>query len=285
MTLQEASNRLLFQLYHWYEKNEAANIADLVMEHITGWRRIDRIVNRTVRLSAPQQEMLERYTEQLSILKPVQYVLNEAWFYDMKFYVDERVLIPRQETEELVQWILDDFPQKNSAITLIDIGTGSGCIPITIKKTRPAVTVSACDISSEALQVAALNAALHQTDLQLLQLDFLNESEWSMLPSPDVLVSNPPYIGLHEKEEMHANVVMHEPHSALFVPDEDALVFYRSIAAFGKMKLKPQGRVYVEVNERLARQTAVLFHEAGYSDVEIRKDMQGKERMVRSISD
>lgn len=283
MTLQEARNRLLFQLYHWYEKTEAENIADLVMEHITGWRRIDRIVNKTVRLSGPQLEMLDRCSQELSTQKPVQYVLNEAWFYNMKFYVDERVLIPRQETEELVQWILDDVPQNNSGITLMDIGTGSGCIPISIKKQRPDATIFACDISGRALQVAAHNAHLHNLDIQLLQLDFLNESEWSTLPNLDVLVSNPPYIGLHEKEEMHANVVMHEPHGALFVPDEDPLVFYRSIAAFGKLKLKPQARVYVEVNERLAQQAANLFHDAGYTRIEIRKDMQGKERMVRSI--
>jgi release factor glutamine methyltransferase len=280
MTIREASSRLLFQLYHLYDNREAANIADLVMENITGWKRIDRVVNSKVKLSAPQEALLDEYIAKLLTHAPVQYVLHEAWFFDMKLYVDENVLIPRPETEELVQWIVDVLGTKGvDALTILDIGTGSGCIPVALKKKLPAANVYACDISAGALGVAKRNAAALGTDVHFVEADILNDADWRLLPQCDVIVSNPPYIPLKEKSQMAANVVAHEPALALFVGNDDPLVFYRAIAKFGKEKLNSSGNIFAEIHEDLARQAAEVFKD--YSSVEVKRDMQGKERMVR----
>ena len=282
MTIREANSRLLFQLYHLYDNREAANIADLVMENITGWKRIDRVVNSKVKLSAPQEALLDEYTAKLLTHMPVQYVLHEAWFLDMKLYVDENVLIPRPETEELVQWIVDAFANQGTApLTILDIGTGSGCIPVALKKKLPAANVYACDISAGALAVAKKNAAALGADLHFIEADILNDADWPLLPQCDVIVSNPPYIPLKEKSQMAANVVAHEPALALFVGNDDPLIFYRAIAKFGKEKLNSNGNIFAEVHEDLAQQAAEVFKD--YSSIEIRRDMQGKERMVRGV--
>lgn len=270
MTIQEANKRLLFQLYHLYDKSEAANIADLVMEHVTGWRRIDRIVNNTVKISPEMERLLNKYTEELNMHWPVQYVLHEAWFCGMKFYVDENVLIPRPETEELAEWIITE--NKARDIKILDIGTGSGCIAIALKKNLPQAKVYACDISAEALNIARKNAANNEVNIDFLHIDILNEEERKGLPAVDIIVSNPPYIPLSEKNSMNKNVVEHEPHLALFVEDKDPLIFYKTIISI------PAEVVYMEVHEDLAPQVAALFKTAL-----IKKDMQGKERMVKAF--
>lgn len=210
--------------------------------------------------------------------KPVQYVLNEAWFGGMKFFVDENVLIPRPETEELVEWIVAESGDKK---TLLDIGTGSGCIPATLKKKLPQIAVTSIDISARALSVAEANAKTLGADVSLIQMDFLNRQQWSSLGSFDVIVSNPPYIALGEKDEMDKNVTDFEPHVALFVPDEDPLVFYRMIAEFGRIHLAAEGRIYMELNEALGFACTELFRGQGY-ETELRKDLQGKERMLKA---
>jgi release factor glutamine methyltransferase len=277
MTIQEANKRLLFQLYHVYDNSEAANIADLVMENITGWKRIDRLVNSQVKLSVHQKQLLEKYSEELSAHMPVQYVLNEAWFAGLKFYVNEHVLIPRPETEELVAWALT--VSENTKTKILDIGTGSGCIPISIKNKLAAAIVYACDISHDALEVAEKNAEIHQTKIFYLLSNILDREQWKNFPEMNMIISNPPYIPSKEKSLMHNNVVKHEPHVALFVNDDDPLVFYKAIAAFAEEKLLPGGNIFLETYEDLAAETASLFNK--FSQVEIKKDMQGKQRMIR----
>lgn len=287
MTIHEANQQLLSGLSSLYDSREAANITDLVMENITGWKKIDRVMNKGVQLSPEKTEVLESHITGLLASKPVQYVLGEAWFYGMRFFVNEHVLIPRPETEELVKWVIDSFqvqkdhqPAKESSI--LDVGTGSGCIATALKKNLSAAQVYACDISNEALGVAKKNASDHHTPVSFIQLDFTNRNDWSKLPPTDIIVSNPPYIPLNGKDLMDKNVVNYEPHLALFVEDHQPLLFYEAIAGFAALKLLPGGSVFAETHEELAGNVAELFASKGYRHVTIRKDMHGKERMIHA---
>ncbi len=282
-TIQLAYQQLSAQLYEIYDSREAANIADWVIEHVTGQRKIDRIVYKDLPLSEEQQMQLRKIAGELLQHKPVQYALGEAWFIDMKLTVNEHVLIPRPETEELVEWIVEDIKKSgNKEVSFIDIGTGSGCIPIAVKKKIPGAAVSAIDVSKNALQVAKLNAANQKVIIEFYHLDFLNQNEWNQLSSFDIIASNPPYIKKSEACAMRENVLQYEPHIALFVPDEDALIFYEAIAKFSKEHLKPKGSVYVEINEAMGEQVNEVFIKNGFLNVILKKDMQGKNRMVKA---
>jgi release factor glutamine methyltransferase len=283
MTIHEAQQQLLFQLFHIYDDREAQSIADWVMEHITGWQKIDRVLNKKVKLSLPQQEELEQITGQLLAHKPVHYVLHQAWFQGMKLYVDENVLIPRPETEELVEWAADELRQKpgDKAISMLDVGTGSGCIPIALKKKFSQASVVACDISEGALRVAARNATEQGTAIEFLQLDFLDRQQRDQLPVFGIIVSNPPYIAVQEKAEIDKHVVEYEPHTALFVPDEDPLVFYEHLADFGRRHLDKDGCMMMEVHYLKGQAVKQLFEKQGYA-VEMRKDMNGNDRMIKA---
>ncbi len=294
MTLQEAQQQLSSRLIALYEEREAGNIADWVMEKVTGLQRIDRVLRKHEPIGAGSQDILEKYTAGLLTHRPVQYVLEESWFCGMKFFVDEQVLIPRPETEELVQWILEDImaatedvaatDEAISPVSILDIGTGSGCIPIVLKNRLPRCPVFACDISAGALAVAKRNAARHGTAIDFLRLDFLDNLQRALLPAAQVIVSNPPYIPVSSKDSMAANVVDFEPHLALFVDGTDPLLFYRALASFVKEKAGPGpgGSLYVETHEEMAGAVAALFREDGLAGVELRKDMQGKERMIKA---
>lgn len=264
-----------------YEEGEANNIASWVIESITGISRQHSMVANSVLLTDVQENQLHQVVERLLLHEPVQYVLNEAWFCGNKLYVDERVLIPRPETEELVEWISNDYSFPGNTITILDIGTGSGCIPISLKKRFPTASVWSADISKGALEVAKRNAASIGTEIVFLHLDILNKDSWSSLPSFDIIVSNPPYIPEKDKAQMQANVLQYEPAIALFVPDNDALVFYQAIALFAKEKLTSGGFLYVEIHEDLGKATADLFQSMGFSTT-LKKDMQEKDRMIKS---
>jgi len=233
MTLNDHQQQLFSLLSGVYEPREAANIADWVMENVTGWKKIDRVVNKHIDLSATQIKKLEQVSADLLKHRPIQYALGEAWFYGMKFYVDESVLIPRPETEELVEWVVNDFQNKQQeGFSILDIGSGSGCIPIAIKKNLAWAEVKSCDVSDAALHVARQNAATLNADVQFRQIDFLMEENWQQLGMVDVVVSNPPYIPNEEIAEMEKHVVDFEPHLALFVENENPLIFYKAIADF-----------------------------------------------------
>jgi release factor glutamine methyltransferase len=289
MTIHEASQQLRFQLFHVYDDREAGNIADLVMEHITGWTKIDRVVNKSVPLSARQQEQLEAYTRTLLAHTPLQYVLQEAWFYGMKLYIDENVLIPRPETEELADWIIKDntsskFEVQSSQAgvkNVLDIGTGSGCIPLAIKKKLPHFEVHAIDISEGALQVAKKNAAAQQLTIHFQLLDILSVAARQSLSPFDIIVSNPPYIPQSDKTSMAPNVLQYEPHLALFVADNDPLLFYKAIADFAITHLKKNGYLYLEIHEDMAQAVISLYRQKRFATIELRKDLQGRDRMVK----
>jgi release factor glutamine methyltransferase len=287
MTIQSAQQRVFVQLKGLYDEREAANITDWVMETLTGRKRIDRLLAKELVLSADVVARLDLILLELATHRPVQYVLGEAWFAGMQFYVNEHTLIPRPETEELVDWISNEYPRLTGGQgisnreyrMLIDIGTGSGCIPIAIKKKLSGLAVTSIDVSKEALAVAKQNAEALQADINLLNIDFLDEAAWDQLPVFDIIASNPPYIKRSERKQMSRNVVDFEPAIALFVPDEDALLFYRKIAAFAKTHLSEGGSIFLEINEALGKEVVELYRIEGY-EVALRKDLQGKDRLL-----
>jgi release factor glutamine methyltransferase len=276
MDWQQAQKELVTQLIPLYGDREAILIADWVMENLSGWKKIDRLLHRSEPLPPDTLDTYKRYSRELLTHRPVQYVLHETWFAGMKLYVDESVLIPRPETEELVEWIRSSLP----APSILDVGTGSGCIALALAKQLPFARVHACDISPEALAVARRNAAAQHTSLTFHQLDFLNPHSWDTLPPIDCLVSNPPYIPLKENGTMATHVTHFEPDRALFVPDDDALVFYRALGRFAQQRLPKGGQVFVEIHEEMGQAVKALFLETGFSTVILRQDLQGKDRMI-----
>jgi release factor glutamine methyltransferase len=296
MKLFEAEQYLKTQLKGIYDELEAGNITDLAIEHITGLSKTERVSKKQEELSALQLDQLEKDLQRLKLHEPIQYIMNKAWFYGMELYVDENVLIPRPETEELVQWIIDDVKasdkdvfarrsmeaDETTQLKILDVGTGCGCIPLALKKTMLRGEVWGCDISEEALNVARRNGSTLNIRVDFQGMNFLDHAQQKLLPTVDIIVSNPPYIPLKDKEQMNANVVNHEPHTALFVPDNDPLIFYRALAEFGKKRLYENGSIYMEIHEEIGNDVVNLFKENGYINVELRRDMQGKERMVKA---
>ena len=283
MTLSEARTVLTKELKNVYESDELRNIIEFVIEHITNMSRAEQVKNKVPYLTCTQLEDLDAITERLKKNEPVQYVLGEAWFAGMKFKVNKNVLIPRPETEELVDWIVKESEKsKVKSQNVVDIGTGSGCIPITLKKKLPEANISAIDVCSEALFTATENAVTLNAEVNFILLDFLDEEKWKELAQYDIIVSNPPYVKQSEINTMHDRVKEFEPHLALFVPDEDALLFYKKLSGFALKHLKPGGNLFVEINEALAEQVVNLFRSTGFANIELRKDMQEKDRMIKA---
>jgi release factor glutamine methyltransferase len=274
MTIGAAYETLIRALQTVYDPREAASVADLVLESRFGLRRLDRIVRKAEPLATGGEALLKADLDALLHNRPVQYILGEAWFDGLLLKVSEDVLIPRPETEELVHWIAED----KRGGRILDIGTGSGCIAIALKKRLPELEVHALDVSGAALALASVNAQRCETPLFFHQINFLDETTWPSLPDVTVLVSNPPYIAESETGTLHERVLTREPHLALFVPDSDPLVFYRKIARFAR----PGTTVYVEINEALGRETAAAMEAEGLTDIVLRRDMQGKDRMIRA---
>ncbi|MEO7308722.1 MAG: peptide chain release factor N(5)-glutamine methyltransferase [Ferruginibacter sp.] len=279
MTIKELYRNFLVPLQKIYSLSEATIITDWVFEKTVSLKRTDILKNPEKEITPAADELIQKKLQELLQHKPVQYVLGEAWFYRLKLKVNEHVLIPRPETEELVEQLIKDRKSKLTDPSILDIGTGSGCIPVAIKKNLPASKLTAIDISKDALVLALENSTLYNTHINFLQIDFLDESTWPALPAFDIIISNPPYIHLNEKEKLDKNVTGFEPHLALFVPNDSALIFYEKIAAFGRDHLLPGGKIYLETHEDHAIETAALFMK-DYQTVMIKKDIYGKERMI-----
>lgn len=287
MTIQQGYKHLLYQLFGLHTDREATAICDLVIAYITGQQKIDRILNKTMPLSKLQEEQLENFTLQLLQKQPVQYVLQEAWFAGMKFFVDNSVLIPRPETEELTAWIIEEAQEiqtqnkeDDTPIRILDIGTGSGCIAITLKKKLPKASIFAIDVSEKAISVATKNALANSTYIQFSVNDILSRNNWKVLPEFDILVSNPPYIKESEAAMMDNNVKDYEPGLALFVKDEERLLFYNAISDFGLYKLRKKGKLFFEINELYGKEVSELLLEKGYKNIHLKKDVSGKDRMI-----
>lgn len=264
-----------------YDLGEAETMAKMLVESVAG-KQFKLVQDQAIK--PEEAHRLQVLLQELQSFRPIQYVLNEAWFYGLQFEVNESVLIPRPETEELVDWIVKDLKKNQDSeisYSVLDIGTGSGCIPITLKRQIPSLDVHAVDISTDAIETAKKNAVNLETTIQLSVLDFLDESNWTQLAQFDLIVSNPPYIKATESTQMSKHVLDYEPHQALFVPDEDALLFYRKIADFALTHLNSYGVVYLEINQQLGKETSDLFIQKGFT-VELKKDMSGNERMIKA---
>ena len=261
-----------------YTGTEIDALASIVMQHIKSYTSTQLLLARDETLSEAERGKVTAITARLKKHEPVQYILGTTEFFGLPFYCRQGVLIPRPETEELVDWILNE--NKDSDISILDIGTGTGCIPVSLKKHLPKASVSGCDISGTCLELARENAVRNQLDVSFFSLNILQPEKIKTLPVFDVLVSNPPYVRNSEKKQMDSNVLDFEPELALFVPDDDPLLFYKAILGFAEKYLKPQGLIYWEINEALGPDCVKLLDEAGYQKVNIRKDIHGKDRMI-----
>jgi len=276
MQIKGAHDFLIDKLKTIYEEGEAKSIARIVMED--AFQVFNQ--NRVGELTTAQAQRFEAILNRLLQKEPVQYVLGEADFYGLKFKVDQRVLIPRQETEELVHWICESV-DKQASLRILDIGTGSGCIPITLKTQLPNAEVHALDVSSEALTLAQENALLNQQKVHFHKVNILDKSQWFALPNFDIIVSNPPYIPHKESHLIPDWVKEYEPSLALFVADDEPLLFYDAIADFALSKLTEKGSLFFESNEFYAQSVKVLLEAKKMQNIELKKDLNGKERMLK----
>lgn len=284
MDLSKAYEDFYNRLLTVYSSGEATAIAEWVFEVTAEIKPADIKQRKQLLLGEQVWEQLQLELEELLKHRPVQYVLGEAWFYKRKWKVNESVLIPRPETEELVEWIISDIRASafDQNISLLDIGTGSGCIPITLKKEMPLLKVTTVDIMQDALDTAMANSAIHAAAVDFLRIDFLHEDERNKLPVFDIIVSNPPYIPQGEKNKMDKHVADWEPGTALFVPNDDPLLFYKAVAGFAGTHLSSGGKIYLETHAAYAKEVAAVFSD-DFSSVELRKDISGNERMVKVI--
>lgn len=273
LQLRDIFNQVKASLTPLFGNLEAESLAFILLEHFLDVRRIDLIQQKTI---PALPENFEVAVKRLLQHEPVQYIIGKAPFYGYDYLVEPAVLIPRNETEELVHWMLEQY--KSGKYRLLDIGTGSGCIPITLALENPEAEVFGIDVSEAALKVAEKNSQKLSASVQWFQLDILIDD--IPVSNLDAVVSNPPYVRSSEKALMSPNVVEYEPHLALFVPDEDALLFYRVIAQKAKKALKPHGRIYFEINEALGPEVVELLVREGYTAVKLKEDINGKHRMV-----
>lgn len=287
MTIEAANRLLIASLDGLYDDRETAAICSLVMERLTGMPKGMRLTHKEDILNAGTEELYRQYLSELLGSRPVQYVLGEAWFGNLPFYVDENVLIPRPETEELVQWLLSDNPavagktDSGMPVTVLDIGTGSGCIAVYIKKKRADFELRALDVSEAALDIAKKNAQIHGVDISYTLCDIRNNKQWEKIPEIDLIISNPPYIPEKQKQVLDKHVRDFEPEIALFVPDGDPILFYHLIADIAKEKLKPAGKLYLEIHHDFAGEIRNWYDRNGFS-VELKKDFSGNNRMIKA---
>ena len=284
MTLREVEKLYIDTLSKLYGMDEAKSLAWLAISFVCGLNRSDYLSRKNEKVSLLNETSAFKILEELKSGKPLQYVLGETEFYDLTFKVNSSVLIPRPETEELVDWILKDpAVNSNPNLKILDIGTGSGCIPIAIKKKIPAAEVLAIDISAGALDTAIENAEINKTGVKFYLDDILNPKEANITENKySVIVSNPPYVTLSEKSLMHQNVLSFEPHTALFVPDNDPLLFYKAIINFAASHLLPNGLLFLEINENLGAATVELLTKSGFENIQLRTDLREKDRMIRA---
>ncbi|WP_291402215.1 peptide chain release factor N(5)-glutamine methyltransferase [Daejeonella sp.] len=286
MTFIQLEKEFIDALSTIYDSQEAKSLTWLSINAASKLERAKYLSMRDEEIPAADLEKLLEILEQLKIGLPLQYILGETEFYDLKFKVNPSVLIPRPETEELVDWALitiREMKGETEVLKIVDLGTGSGCIPISIKKYIPLADISAIDISKEALNTAKQNAEINNTEIKFLEDDILNPTSQELINNQyDLIISNPPYVTDSEKLEMHQNVLNHEPHSALFVPDNEALKFYVSIADFALNHLNKNGFLFLEINKNLGKETGELLTKQGFKTVEIRQDMYGKDRMIKA---
>ena len=281
MTIKHYRDQFIQELTPLYDAGEAESFFYLILEAKHQLKRVDLALQPDLVFSKAELETWNLILEQLKKEIPVQYLLGTTHFYGLEFEVNSNVLIPRPETEELVDWIIQSskFKVQSSKIKILDIGTGSGCIAISLAKNLPNAVVSALDVSDKALATAQKNAELNQVTIQFIHQSILEIEDLGQ--QFDLIVSNPPYVRHLEKQEIKKNVLDNEPHLALFVDDNDALIFYRKIAELAQKNLNPKGQLYFEINQYLGQETLDLLQEMGFKDITLRKDIYGNDRMIQ----
>ena len=281
MLLKQYKTHFFDSLKNIQDEQEIESFFFILTEYLHNLKRVDLALNPNFELSDAEVEKWNIILADLQQEKPIQYITGEAWFYGLKFEVNENTLIPRPETEELVEWILNSpIIHHPSSMNILDIGTGTGCIPISLKANLPQANVSAIDVSEKALEVAKRNAKSNKVEINFIQTNILEVEDLNQYF--DIIVSNPPYVRNLEKEEIKKNVLDYEPHLALFVEDTDALLFYRKIAQLALKNLTPNGLLFFEINQYLGKETVELLQNIGFKNIELKKDMYGNDRMVKS---
>jgi len=277
MNFKELKHHFIQEIKPNYGEEEASFIFYIALEYLTNWGRNEfiRLTNEPV--EEAKELAFKNIISELKSGRPIQYIIGETIFYGLNFKVTPAVLIPRPETEELVEWVLHKTNDAKGLLNVLDIGTGSGCIAITLKKYNKNMEVFAFDVSHDALAIAEENAGLNDVQVNFIEADILNYSSHNTY---DVIVSNPPYIKEEEKADMHTNVLNYEPHLALFVEDSRPLMFYIAIADFAKKNLRQDGYLFFEINEFLPLETMDMLSDKGFKNIELKKDMQGKSRMI-----
>jgi release factor glutamine methyltransferase len=266
-------------LAEYYSAEEIFQLFSISTEHLLNYAKIDTFLRRGDPISAETAEKFADILSRLQNWEPIQYILGYGWFYGLILNVNRSVLIPRQETEELVQWIIRN-ENRHSAV-ILDIGTGAGCIAIALAANLPGMKVSACDVSADALAIAEKNALINNVDIGFFLHDVLNDSA-SLNEKYQVMVSNPPYVRDMEKSGMRRNVLDYEPEIALFVPDQDPLIYYKRIALLARKCLTDGGILYLEINENFPSEVKRLLECTGFYGIEVRSDLNGKPRMIRA---
>ena len=290
MLLKVYKSTFIQELSSLYDEKEIESFFYIILEQFHNKKRIDLALNPEMEMDALQLLRWETVLSELKKEKPIQYILGETEFYGLRFLVNENTLIPRPETEELVEWILEitNYELEITNLKIVDIGTGSGCIAISLAKNLQNAEVSAIDISEKALATAIKNAEINAVNVNFINADILNVTDLSELPSSnfhlptpiDIIVSNPPYVRNLEKAEIKTNVLEFEPHLALFVDDSDALLFYRKIAQLAIKNLSENGKLFFEINQYLGKETFDLLVNLGFRNVELKKDIYGNNRMI-----
>ena len=281
MNLSELEELFEIELEPIYDANESRALFSLAAEQVLGVRPLKLKLTNTDQVSFINEQKILSILNDLMMGKPIQHILEEAHFYGLVFKVNASVLIPRPETEELVDWIIQELRTRpDKKFQILDVGTGSGCIPIALKKNLPDTEITSIDVSAKALDVATENADKMGASVNFIEADILDFSTDSQF---DIIVSNPPYITPKEKIQMHENVLAYEPHLALFVTEEDPLVFYKAIANLALNTLASGGRLFFEINSFLGPETVQMLSEKGFSLVELRKDIQGNDRMIKAM--
>ncbi|KGO84677.1 glutamine methyltransferase [Flavobacterium rivuli WB 3.3-2 = DSM 21788] len=282
MLLKEYRTYFIETLTPLYDVMEAESFFAIALEELKGWKRVDVALNPDAELSVNEVNRWNAVLKDLELLKPIQYIFGHTYFYGLDFEVNENTLIPRPETEELVEWIIHENKNRGQ-VKILDIGTGSGCIAISLAKNLPDARVFAIDVSADALAIAKINAESNNVNVTFIQQDILAAET---LPEQFyIIVSNPPYVRNLEKAEIKQNVLDYEPHLALFVEDNDALIFYRKIALLALANLPQNGKLYFEINQYLGKETLEMLEDFGFCDVVLRKDIYGNDRMTSAISD
>ncbi len=296
--IKEYRSQFIQELSPIYDSGEAESFFYLILEEKQKLKRIDLALNPNLIFSNEEIQLWNSILDQLKQEIPIQYLLGKASFYGLDFEVNPAVLIPRPETEELVEWIIESQKMEDGSgklgevgekIKILDIGTGSGCIAISLAISIPNGHVFAIDVSEKALATANKNAIVNQVEVHFIQTDILKTDDLQKLPTSnfplptyfDIIVSNPPYVRELEKQEIKKNVLDNEPHLALFVKDNDALIFYKKIAELAKKNLSQNGQLFFEINQYLGKEMFQLLEKMGFKNIELRKDIYGNDRMIR----